>query len=127
MRDIFELGPHLAELRMEAGLRLVDLGAETGVNKEMLSDYEKCAVVPSLKTLRKIATALPFRVEEWATPLVEYHRHKRYSRQAEEARARKVPRAQKAAGPSLGDICRAARAAGMTYGDYVAKHSDKEG
>lgn len=126
MRDIFDLGPAIAELRKAADLRQVDVAARAGVNVKSMSEYEKGTVVPSTKTLQRIATVLPLQMEEWAEPLRIYHSHKRYSRQAEELRASMAPKPKRTSTSVLGDICRAARAAGMTYGDFVATHTAAE-
>jgi transcriptional regulator with XRE-family HTH domain len=52
------LGRQLRALRQERGLRLVDLGAATGLSHAFLSQVECGSAYPSLSTLWKIADAL---------------------------------------------------------------------
>jgi transcriptional regulator with XRE-family HTH domain len=52
------LGERLREARLAAGMSQTDLSARSGLPKPTLSRYENDHVLPSLSTLRRLATAL---------------------------------------------------------------------
>lgn len=56
------IGPALRLLRQQRGLRQVEAARRAGVTKAMLSAFERCRRLPSLRTLDKILAALDARL-----------------------------------------------------------------
>lgn len=51
-------GPVISDLRMKAGMRIEDLAAKSGLSLSTIQNIESGRTSPSIRTLRKIATAL---------------------------------------------------------------------
>ena len=58
------LGSHIRKIRKSKGLTLKDLAEKSGLSIPYLSDIERGAVNPSLKTLQSIAKALELSLPE---------------------------------------------------------------
>ena len=56
--DNFDLGPALRRLRLRHGLKASELAAKAGVSTSAVSQIEVGTILPSLLTLRRLASAL---------------------------------------------------------------------
>ncbi len=133
MQDIKKLGAQLQAARLAAGMTRMALGRAAGVNYRTISLAEEGATVPMPYTLTRLAKALPQAgLEAWRDPVLLYHRQVRTQRRQRstqrslqwdpaQAPAERRPPARPRPTLSIGEICRRAKAAGMTYGDYVDK------
>lgn len=135
MKNVHDIGLEVDKLRGRAGLSKAELARLSDIRECTISLIINGANVPTERTLRKLAEALPLDLEEWIEPIRRYHREckARAQRSAIKAKvlkstereqdARPLPTKKEThAGASIGEICRAARAAGMTYGEYMQKH-----
>lgn len=139
MKDVHEFGREVDKLRGRAGLSQHGLAALAGVQQCNISAIIRGDCIPREKTLRKLAEVLPLDLEVWMEPVRQYHRECKLRanqvraetiqrRKAERERGEGTPprpvsvKKKQSAGLGIGEICRRAREAGMTYGEYIAKH-----
>lgn len=145
MGNIGELGSFLLRMMEAADMTQAELGRRSGVNACSICGYIQGLSVPRMTTLRKLDAALPGLLSAWGDDVMEYHRKiTQKSVRAMQAapranhykpggaldkpseKKRTSPRAKGPGGSrdglgSLDQVCRAARDAGMTYGEYVAR------
>lgn len=127
MVRVEDLGPALRAAREKAGMTLKELGQAAHVSYITIRKIENGIVVPRGSTLGRLAKALPDAgLKAYLEPVLQHHRAVRAQRRMPEhlqpgpivglAERRPVK-----AGPGLSitEVCRAARAAGLTYGEYV--------
>lgn len=135
MKDVFKLGTEIDRLRGAAGLSQRALAERAEINQSSVSAIICRGVIPTEKTLRKLAAVLPLDLEGWVPAVEEYRR--RYIKAAHdkglEVRRQRIASGRReetavpvikrqAAGENQAriiELCRAARAAGMSYGEYV--------
>lgn len=133
MKTIDELGLEIRRLREAAGLSQMKAASLIGVTQWGLGRWELGATVPKVESLRKIAKVLPLEVEVWEPIVAEHHRHYRKSvvmkdvpqsdRLEVDAMIRRKPvKRLKTKRSPISEIVRAARAEGLTYGEYIARH-----
>ncbi|MGI6153084.1 MAG: cupin domain-containing protein [Christensenellaceae bacterium] len=54
----FNLGAKIRQLRMEKGMKIVDLASLTNLTSSMISQVERSIISPSVETLKKVGAAL---------------------------------------------------------------------
>ncbi len=133
MDDIKKLGAQLQAARLAAGMTRTALAQVAGVYYQTISNIEEGTTVPMPYTLSRLAKALPQAgLAAWREPVLLYHRQVRTQRRQRstqrslqrdpaQAPAERRPPSRPQPTLSIGEICRRAKAAGMTYGDYVDK------
>lgn len=140
MRNIWEFGVDLLRRMCAADMVQTGLARATGINFSSIHSYVNGLTVPSRKNLDKLDGVLPGLADAWMEAITAYHREIRglagqthrenntllqgHGATVDKPRARPKGK-QSRYGPagSLAEIARAARKSGMTYGQYVAKHS----
>ena len=65
IRDSYDIGRKLRQLRMRRKIALVDLGKHTGLSPSMLSQLENGKLVPTLPTLARIAMVFDVGLEHF--------------------------------------------------------------
>ena len=66
--DAYRIGPKIRALRLEKGLALADLGAQSGLSPGMLSKIERGQVFPTLPTLLRIALVFGIGLDHFFRP-----------------------------------------------------------
>lgn len=137
MKTIDELGPEIRRLREELGLFQRVAAARIGKGQATWQLWEAGDAVPTIASLRKIAEVVPLDLARWEPVVAEYHkqwRHKanrtfcggperqEYGKVAAMIRDKPNRKKLKTKRSSIGEIARAARAEGLTYGEYIARH-----
>lgn len=134
MRDVQDFGVDLLRRLEGADMSARALAQRSEISVYNIHTYINDGVIPSMKTLLRLDMVLPGLVEDWGDAVAEYF-STRARKRAQTIRANTVdkPRAGRSKtqgkksryGPagSLAEVCRAARKAGMTYGQYVAANS----
>lgn len=129
MVRVEDLGPALRAAREKAGMTLKELGQAAHVSYITINKIEDGVVVPRGWTLGKLALALPDAgLKAYLEPVIQHHRAVRAQQRMPEhlqpgpilGLVEKRP-VKAGPGSSITEVCRAARAAGLTYGEFVAK------
>lgn len=144
MRNIRDFGVDLLGRMEAAGLTQTELARASGMNLSSVNSYVNGLTVPGRRNLDKLDGVLPGLADAWGETVTAYHREIRelagqthrenntllqgHGATVDKPRARpagRTPGKKSRYGPagSLAEVCWAARKAGMTYGQYVAKHS----
>ena len=129
MVRVEDLGPTLRAARERTGMTLKELGQTAHVYYMTVKKIEDGIVVPRGSTLGRLAKALPDAgLKAYLEPVLQHHRAVRAQRRIPEHLQPGpvlglVERRPVKAGPgsSITEVCRAAKAAGLTYGELVAK------
>lgn len=66
--DAYRIGPKIRTLRLEKGLALAELGAQSGLSSGMLSKVERGQVFPTLPTLLRIAMVFGVGLDHFFRP-----------------------------------------------------------
>ncbi|MEM5769619.1 MAG: helix-turn-helix transcriptional regulator, partial [Bacillota bacterium] len=53
-----ELGESIRSLRIQKGLKIIDVAKATGLTSSLISQVERAIIAPSIDTLKKIAAVL---------------------------------------------------------------------
>lgn len=137
MKTIDELGLEMWRLRKERKLSQREAAERIGKCQSTWGEWERGAVVPSIASLHKIAEVVPLDLARWEPVVAEYHKqwkHKanrtfcggperqEYGKVAAMIRDKPNRKKLKTKRSSIGEIARAARAEGLTYGEYIARH-----
>lgn len=143
MSNVKDFGLELMRMMGAADMTQVELSRLSGVHQSSICNYIQGMNVPTMRTLQKLDQALPGLLFAWGNDVAEYQRQIR-AKSIEAMRRAPKPNHYKRRGPmvdkprsagkwtppsrsgplgSLAQVCREARAAGMTYGQYVARHS----
>jgi transcriptional regulator with XRE-family HTH domain len=69
----YKIGEKVRDLRMQRGLRLVELGDHTGLSAAMLSKIERGKLVPTLPTLMRIALVFSVGLDYFFTDQMKRH------------------------------------------------------
>lgn len=143
MSNIENFGSELLRMMGVAGISNTELSRKSGVSMTSIGSYVTGMAVPRIGTLRKLDKCLPGLSWNWSGAVQAYHRRIRENgvRAMHEATkgshrgkimdvSRPSAKKEKATriyrvGPkgSLAEVARAAKKAGMTYGQYVGLHS----
>lgn len=132
MVRVEDLGPALRAAREKAGMTLMELGQAAHVHYMTITKIENGHVVPRGCTLGRLARALPEAgLKAYLEPVARHHWAVRAQQRQKGTRQYLQPgpvrvqaeRRPVKVGPgsSITEICRAAQAAGLTYGEFVAK------
>lgn len=135
MKSVEELGPEIWRLRKERKLSQREAAGRVGVCQSTWGAWENGQAIPTVRNLHKITEVIPLELAKWKPAVVEYHQRWPHAARGGNtptrgeygevvAMIRDKPRRRelKTKRSSIGEIARAARAEGMTYGEYIARH-----
>lgn len=144
MPNIEDFGPELMRTMGVVNVTQAELSRLSGVHQTSICAYVNGMSVPTTRTLRKLDKALPGLMYAWGDAVAEYQREIRAKAtqamraaprgthygarggttdKPKEAGKTRTPPSRSGPFGSLSQVCREARAAGMTYGQYVGLHS----
>lgn len=132
MKDVRELGTELDRLRVAAGLSTAELARQAGIGQGNVSLYLRGERIPGVKNFRRLADVLGMDAKAWLPAIVQYQRDARRRISSKEIPAEEqneggfVPRAKTPNEIRLIQVSRAAKRAGMSYGQFIATHSEAE-